>query len=390
MNNSLLEKITVERSLIYVLIGGVLIVFIFIFYLFFSYGSKSIEILSPNGGEEWEIGKSYEIKWRAKGLEKVGIVFFKGLEPEWIAKDVKANLGKYQWKIYPGQEYGSDYWIAVFEYPWQKGNEIDYTAGAFAVTFSELAGCEGLSIENEWPYLPSDFPSLREVFITPESYSGNLGGLEGADEKCQQSAEAQGLNGNWQAFLGGDSDQESALERLKQSSRKTNGIFVSALPTGDPLIRGASCHRLLGRDFEEFLDKFSALLIVNQEKLESGFLESMVNLWLGRFDARSRKNCLPITDTLADSYGLLAEKYSFTVTCQNWTRADKLVQGYPVPRGEPKPLFPVCYTPEGKSTDAVALAGLASGSFGLGTDALYSTSIGEYCNEAKHLLCIEK
>lgn len=330
-----------------------------IFYLFLAYGAKSIQVLSPIGGEELEVGKTYEIQWKAKGLEKVGIVLFKGAKAVWLAKDVKANLGKYEWKIYPGQEYGPDYWLAVFEYPWQKGNAIDYSDKPFAITFSELAGCEGLAIEQEWPYLPSDYPGLRRVFVTDEDFSGNLDGLEGADKKCQAEAEKQGFSGNWQAFIGGDSDKETALTRLNETERRTGGIFIQALPSLT-LERGATCHRLLAKGFEEFLTRLPE------------------NIWLGRLDEKSKKNCIAIAELLPKGYVTLAEKYSFTATCQNWTQEKKVVEGYPVSKGEPEPLFPTCYTPEGKFTNAVALAGLASG------------MAGKSCDVKQKLLCIEK
>lgn len=388
MNSSLLEKFTIERSLIYIVILAVLVVFIFIFYLFFSYGTKSIQVLTPNGGEEWKIGESYQISWKAKGIERVGIVLFKGKEPKWIAKNVSAKLGNYEWKIYPGQEHDSDYWVAVFEYPWREDNELDYSDGAFAVLFAEFFSCDALSTENEWPYLPSDLPNLRRVFITEKSYTGNLEGLEGADEKCQAEAEKQGLGGKWLAFLGGDSDQELAIIRLEQTPRRTEGVFIAASPAAT-LIRKATCHRLLGKDFDEFLKRFSNPLIINQEKLEKGFLEDLGNLWLGRVDEKSKKNCIAI-GALLDSREALAEKYSFTATCQNWTKGNKLVDGYPVPKGEPKPSFPTCYTLSGKFTEAVALGGLASGLTGAGKDTVFTLYQGEYCDTPQKLLCIEE
>lgn len=389
MNSSIFEKFTLERNLIYISVAAILIVFGLIFYLFFGQLTKSIQILTPNGGEEWEIGQTYEITWEAKGLEKVGIVLFKGIEPKWIAKDVKADLGKYEWEIYPGQEYGDDYWIAVFEYPWQKGSKTDYSGGAFVIIYPELAGCDGLSIESEWSYLPSDLPNLRRVFITEESFTGNLDGLHGADQKCQEEAEKQGFDGKWQAFLGGDSDEDLAIERLKRTPRETGGIFVAATPAAT-LIRGATCHRLLGKNFDEFLEKFSDLVIINEEKLEKGFLEDMKNLWLGRLDENSKKNCTTIATVLSALYKPLAEKYSFTTTCQNWTQENKLVQGYPVLAGEPKPSFPTCYTLAGKSTDAAALGGLSSGLTGKDKDAAFTLYQGKYCDTQQKLLCIEE
>lgn len=389
MNIPLLEKFTVEKTLIYIIIAAVLITFIFIFYLFFSHFTKNIQVISPVGGEEWEIGQTYQITWKARGIEKVGIVLFKGTEPKWIAKSVYAKLGKYEWKIYPGQEYGSDYWIAVFEYPWQKGNIVNYSDGAFAVVFPELGSCEGLSIQSEWPYLPSDFPNLRRVFITSASYTGSLGGLDGVDQKCQEQAQAQGFEGDWLAFIGGDDERETAIERLKATPGSIGGIYVEAR-VATTLIRGATCHRLLGKDFNEFLGKFVALSVINEEKFTDTFFQDLGDLWIGRLGETSKKNCTSIASVLTDPYKALAEKYSLTTTCQNWTQENMYVQGYPVPYGGAKPSFPTCYTPQGKSTDAVALGGLSTGLVRTEAGISFTPYQGKYCSTKQKLLCIEE
>ncbi len=49
-------------------------------------------------------------------------------------------------------------------------------------------------------------------FVTSAMFTGNLDGLDGADEKCQDAADAAGLVGNFRAFLSGD--DESANERF--------------------------------------------------------------------------------------------------------------------------------------------------------------------------------
>ena len=179
MQNSFFQKITLEKTLIYIIIFAVVITFAFIFYLFFSQFTKNVELVYPRNGLELEIGKTHQISWEASGIDKVGIVLFKGEEAKWIAKNVPAGAGSYDWKIYPGQEYGDDYWIAIFEYPWRQGNELDYTNGAFVITYPELAACDDLSVTEEWPYVPNDLPHSRRVFITQEKYKGDLGGLGG-------------------------------------------------------------------------------------------------------------------------------------------------------------------------------------------------------------------
>jgi hypothetical protein len=41
----------------------------------------------------------------------------------------------------------------------------------------------------------------KKIFITSTTYNGNLGGLSGADTKCQTQASAAGLTGTWKALL---------------------------------------------------------------------------------------------------------------------------------------------------------------------------------------------
>ncbi len=44
-------------------------------------------------------------------------------------------------------------------------------------------------------------PSGRRVFLSSETYDGNLGGVEGADDACQELAEAAKLGGQWRAYI---------------------------------------------------------------------------------------------------------------------------------------------------------------------------------------------
>ena len=45
----------------------------------------------------------------------------------------------------------------------------------------------------------------RRAFVTSETYNGNLGGVAGADAKCQGLAQGAGLGGTWRAWLSDDS-----------------------------------------------------------------------------------------------------------------------------------------------------------------------------------------
>jgi len=60
------------------------------------------------------------------------------------------------------------------------------------------------------------------VFVTSQSYTGNLGGLAGADTKCNVLATNAGLGGTWVAWL--STSGGSAISRIvDQQYRNTNG-----------------------------------------------------------------------------------------------------------------------------------------------------------------------
>jgi hypothetical protein len=70
--------------------------------------------------------------------------------------------------------------------------------------------------------------AVKRVFLTSGTYQGNLGGLVGADAKCQVSAEKVSLGGIWKAWL---SDDKIAVNtRLSQANvyyQRLDGIGVA-------------------------------------------------------------------------------------------------------------------------------------------------------------------
>lgn len=82
-----------------------------------------------------------------------------------------------------------------------------------------------LSLEEEIPntlYLNRpDAPPAKLVFATSSRYTANLGGLAGADAKCQQHASAAGLPGSYVAYLS-DSNTH-ALNRLSRGEFHRTG-----------------------------------------------------------------------------------------------------------------------------------------------------------------------
>jgi hypothetical protein len=54
------------------------------------------------------------------------------------------------------------------------------------------------------PHSPKLLPhESKTVFVTSQTYTGNLGGPTGADQKCQQLANAAGLSGTYKAWISG-------------------------------------------------------------------------------------------------------------------------------------------------------------------------------------------
>lgn len=362
MLDAIKEKFSIERGLFVLLITGMLVVFGIIFYLFFGYASKKVEVIYPKEKESLAVGKTYEIKWNARGTDKVGIVLFDGQNPEWIAKDVSAGQGKYKWTIPADHKRGSNFWIAIFGYPWSKGSKIDYSNQPFSIIYPQNFSCDELSVEKEWPYLENNFPGARRVFLTADSFNGNLDGFEGANKKCQDAAKLRGYEGNWIAFLGGDKDEETATSRLEQTTKKLTGVFIDAGSSGE-LVNGNTCHRLLGKGLNEFIARLSSLVLFGDNK----------SIWLGRLNDKTKRICI---DVGSSSYLSLKEKYSFTTTCQNWTQGGRLVPGY----AEGVKLdnsFSSCYTLKGEFTYALALGGL---------DVAGKSA---YCNDQQKLVCIE-
>jgi hypothetical protein len=66
------------------------------------------------------------------------------------------------------------------------------------------------------------------VFVTSTFYDGNLGGLSGADAKCQARADGANLGGNWKAWL--SDSKTSADSRLVHSDnpyKLLNGLVLA-------------------------------------------------------------------------------------------------------------------------------------------------------------------
>lgn len=78
--------------------------------------------------------------------------------------------------------------------------------------------------------IPVGCPTFpRTVFVTSTTYDGNLGGLAGADAKCQTQAAAGGLSGTFKAWLSiATTAAASRLSHTADVYETTNGDVIAA------------------------------------------------------------------------------------------------------------------------------------------------------------------
>ena len=115
------------------------------------------------------------------------------------------------------------------------------------------------------PASPNPSPTAARVFVTSTTYTGNLGGLSGADAKCQTSA--ANLGGTWKAWL---SDSTYAA-----SSRLIN----SSVPykTVDGTGNGGNAPETIANNWTDLTDGTGSEIKVNTD--EFGKLSSNSYRW---------------------------------------------------------------------------------------------------------------
>jgi len=393
---------------------------------------KELQLITPNGGETLRAGESYTITWKARKIETVDILLVKEEEPRKskpIVKNFPAKNRKYQWQIFSFEETSDRYKIAICESPCKERNLFDYSNGYFSIIGPKFVSCEQLEIENNWPFIPSDYPNLKRVFITRGTYRGNLKGLEGADSICQKEAEERKLEGNWKAFLG--DEKISAVERLNlegifvfaesqdglpqdkipayfwesfknylqqyaSGNEKVQKMLLSAHETltrpfsqfyekWNVLQKNKSCLRFLGKNFDEFYKNFflsSRLIIENTP--EGKFVKDFFSkpIWVGRVFSQETKNCIEILSSHQEKTPF---SVSFSPTCQNWTSEKERIDS---PTEEER-AYLRCYVGGTAAIEALGIGGLAR-IVKITDNILSSEIVGQHCIRSFHLLCVEQ
>ncbi|MEA3344498.1 MAG: Ser-Thr-rich GPI-anchored membrane family protein, partial [Patescibacteria group bacterium] len=124
---------------------------------------RSISVLSPNGGEQLIIGKTYDIAWDYSGINEIGIYLldFYGIGEEiLINRFVPASSNVYSWIVTNNIVASNEYKIELRGYYGSNPNEYisDKSNGYF--TISEPAtGCDARNISVwDWNYCTSECP----------------------------------------------------------------------------------------------------------------------------------------------------------------------------------------------------------------------------------------
>lgn len=124
-----------------------------------STATSSITVLSPNGGERWAIGNTYEVTWKSLGFDKVHIDVTSGSSAYTLVSGIPASTGKYSWTIGANWPYlftGDNYKIRVFTYPlppsggWKEGGNYDQSNNYFSIV-SAIPGSLSVSLDASSP-----------------------------------------------------------------------------------------------------------------------------------------------------------------------------------------------------------------------------------------------
>jgi len=72
------------------------------------------------------------------------------------------------------------------------------------------------------------FSGYKRVFVTSQNYNGNLGGVDGADDKCQFLADAAELDGKWKAWISVSGISSPVTSFSKDSGYMlVNGLIIA-------------------------------------------------------------------------------------------------------------------------------------------------------------------
>ncbi len=116
-----------------------------------------VRVVAPNGGEEWEQYRTYDIKWSSNVKEKVNITLYKGGNEVLKIAESEENDGSYEWLIPEDFEVGTNYKIEIACI--NTDTLIDESDENFSIILEDLI--------TEYPYVQNfdSFESETEILI---------------------------------------------------------------------------------------------------------------------------------------------------------------------------------------------------------------------------------
>lgn len=97
---------------------------------------------------------------------------------------------------------------------------LSITALIFFVTFSASTHAARLSVLFGGGSSGGNEKAYVRAFVTSTTYDGNLGGIAGADAKCQTRADAASLGGTWKAII-----SDSSTTALSRNKNRVKPIY---------------------------------------------------------------------------------------------------------------------------------------------------------------------
>jgi len=146
------------------------------------------------------------------------------------------------------------------------------------------------SEEEETP----EVPFTHRLFISSETYSGNLEGIRGANQKCQDLAAGAGLSGTYRAVIASNNEGRSGI-----------GVFDNILISADVYMYSSEGEReklITYTDTQDGFFIFNGLSVLRDENHQ---LREATEVWTG-FDEEGEKtndDCVAWTDGTIEEYG---------------------------------------------------------------------------------------
>ena len=184
--------------------------------------TPSITVVSPNGGERWVIGNTYDITWKASGVNEVQIAFMKGEVAFELIPSIPVSVGKYSWTIGATHSYiitaGDQYRIRILTLPppsgvWREGIDYDKSDNYFSIVAATTCN----SLVNMYSCL--DNVSCYWDQQTDKCYNYDL-----TKQTC--SDPDGGKNYNTQAHTFGFRTYSSAIDPSRDLRIRTGGLDV--------------------------------------------------------------------------------------------------------------------------------------------------------------------